>query len=114
MQAEIWEQCAGLNTKKAALDEKVKASTNTARLESLKQELRDLEEKVRATKELIEHEKDTLAASGHEVQALSAELKDDIDILHGLGRQLVGGDDREDELVIAEANRTRLEASATI
>ena len=66
------------------MDAKASASTDTARLESLRQELRALEEKVWATKVLIEQEESSLAASGHEAQDLSAGLKDDHVALQGL------------------------------
>ena len=114
LQAEIRERCTRLNAKKAALDAKVNTSTDTARLETLDQELRAREEKVRATRVLIEQEKNSLATSDCEARSLSAELKDDIDALHGLSCQLVGGDDQEDEALIAGADQVRLEVIAAI
>ena len=85
LQAEIWEQCAQLNEKKVVLDVKAKASSDVSRLELLERELQDLEERVWVTKQLIEAEKASLAASRREVQDLSAELKRDLEALHGLG-----------------------------
>ena len=80
---------------------KAKASTYVARLELLEQELQGLEERVLKTKQLVEAEKASLAATKREVQDLSTELRGDLEVLGGLHRQLVGGDDREDEAVIA-------------
>jgi Tfp pilus assembly protein PilO len=53
LKADIADKCQRLNEKKAALDAKTDTSVSTAELEILRKELKDLEEKVRVTKELI-------------------------------------------------------------
>ena len=63
---------------------------------------------------LIEQEESSLAASTREAQGLSFELKDDIGALRDLRSQLVGGNDREDEALIAGTDRVRMEAIAVI
>ena len=53
LKADITQKCKALNQKKAILDIKVDVSANTNRLDLLKKELAELEEKVRITKKLI-------------------------------------------------------------
>jgi Tfp pilus assembly protein PilO len=50
LKANIADKCQRLNEKKAALDAKTDTSVSTAELETLRKELKDLEERVRATK----------------------------------------------------------------
>ena len=52
LKADITQKCKALNQKKATLD-KADVSANMNRLDLLKKELAELEEKVRTTKELI-------------------------------------------------------------
>ena len=54
LKADITQKCKALNQKKATLDIKADVSANTNRLNLLKKELAELEEKVRTTKELIQ------------------------------------------------------------
>jgi hypothetical protein len=45
---------------------------------------------------------------------LTAQLKTELTELSALSRQVVSGEDKDDEAVIAEADRVRLEAIAAI
>jgi hypothetical protein len=110
----ITERCQSVNKKKAALDAKADMSASTQRLHLLERELEDLEAKVRATKQRIQEEKDLIAGSKQEAAVLTAELKVDLAELSGLSKQVVPGADEEDEAVIAEVDRIRLDAIAAI
>ena len=114
LKADIQARCTHLNSKKSVLDAKVSASTDTARLETLKARLRALEDETRVVKESIAREENSLAASSCEAQGLSSELKDDIASLQSLCGQLIGGDDQGDEAMIAGADRVRLEVLAIV
>jgi hypothetical protein len=80
----------------------------------LDRELEDLKEKVRATEQCIQDEKDLIACSQQEAENLTAQLKTELTELSVLSRQIVLGEDKDDEAVIAEADRVRLEAIAAI
>jgi predicted nucleic acid-binding Zn-ribbon protein len=80
----------------------------------LDRELEDLKEKVRATEQCIQDEKDLIARSQQEAENLTAQLKTELTELSVLNRQIVSGEDKDDEAVIAEADRVRLEAITTI
>jgi seryl-tRNA synthetase len=80
----------------------------------LEKELEDLEAKVRATKQRIQEEKDLIAGSEQEAEALTSELKTDLAELSNLSKQVVPGVDEEDEAVLAEVDRIRLDAIAAI
>ena len=67
LKADITQKCKALNQKKATLDIKVDVSANTNRLNLLKKELAELEEKVRTTKELIQAEEASIANSKQEI-----------------------------------------------
>ena len=54
LKADITQKCKALNQRKATLDTKADVSANMNRLNLLKKELAELEEKVRTTKELIQ------------------------------------------------------------
>ena len=114
LKTDIRARCTQLNAKKAVLDAKVSASTDTARLETLKERLRALEDEARAVRESIAQEESSLAASSREAQDLSSELKGDIASLQSLRRQLVGGDDRADEALIAGVDQIRLDVLAAV
>ncbi|KAK1668047.1 hypothetical protein QYE76_056206 [Lolium multiflorum] len=68
LKADIADKCQRHNEKKAALDAKTDTSVKTAELETLRKELEDLEERVRATKQLIQ-DKEALIAHSHEEAA---------------------------------------------
>jgi hypothetical protein len=110
----ISEMCQSVNKKKAVLDAKVDTSASAQRLHLLERELEDLEAKVRATKQRIQEEKDLIAGSKQEAAILTAELKADLAELSSLSKQVVPGANEEDEAVIAEVDRIRLDAIAAI
>ncbi|KAK1609357.1 hypothetical protein QYE76_033030 [Lolium multiflorum] len=70
--------CQRLNEKKAALDVKTDTSVSTAELETLRKELEDLEERVRATKQLIHDKEALIARSQEEAEGLKAQPKTDL------------------------------------
>jgi predicted nucleic acid-binding Zn-ribbon protein len=80
----------------------------------LEKELEDLEAKVRATKQRIQEEKDLIAGSKQEAEALTSELQADLTELSNLSKQVVPGADEDDEAVLAEVDRIRLDAIAAI
>jgi hypothetical protein len=110
----IAERCQSVNKKKAALDAKADTSASARWVHLLEKELEDLEAKVRATKQRIQEEKDLIAGSKQEAEVLTAELKVDLTELSGLSKQVMPGADEEDEAVIAEVDRVRLDAIAGI
>jgi hypothetical protein len=114
LKANIAERCRSLNKKKAALDAKADTSVHSQRLHLLEKELEDLKARVRATEQRIQEEKDLIASSKREAEALAAQLKVDLAELSALSRQVVPGVDKDDEVVIAEVDRVRLEAIAAI
>jgi hypothetical protein len=114
LKANIVERCRLLNEKKAALDAKVDTSVHSQRLHLLEKELEDVKARVRATEQCIQEEKDLIVSSKQEAAALTAQLKVDLAELSALGRQVVPGVDKDDEAVIAEADRVHLEAIAAI
>jgi DNA repair exonuclease SbcCD ATPase subunit len=114
LKADIAERCRLLNKKKMALDVKVDTSAHSQRFQSLERELEDLKAKVRATEQCIQDEKDLIAHSQQEAENLAAQLKTELTELSVLSRQIVSGEDKDDEAVIAEADRVCLEAIAAI
>jgi hypothetical protein len=114
LRAIIAEMCQSINKKKAALDAKIDTSASAHRLHLLEKELEDLEAKVRATKQRIQEEKDLIAGSKQEAEVLTTELKTDLAELNSLNKQVVPGADEEDEAVLAEVDRIRLDAIAAI
>jgi hypothetical protein len=107
LKANIAERCRSVNEKKAVLDAKADTFVHTQWLLLLKKELEDL-------KKRIQEEKDLIASSKREAEALTAQLKVDLAELSALSKQVVPRVDEEDEAVIAEADRVRLEAIAAI
>jgi hypothetical protein len=103
-----------LNKKKAALDAKADTSVHFQRLQLLENELEDLKAKVWATVQRIQEEKNLIASSLREVENLIAQLKIELTELSALSRQVVSGEDKDDEAVTTEADRVRLEAIAAI
>ncbi|KAK1653255.1 hypothetical protein QYE76_071060 [Lolium multiflorum] len=110
LKADIADKCQRLNEKKAALDAKTDTSVSTAELETLRKELEDLEERVRATKQLIQDKEALIAHSHEEAEGLKAELKTDLAEIRALNKQLVTGQDEDDEAEIAEVDRVRVNA----
>ncbi|KAK1608641.1 hypothetical protein QYE76_032314 [Lolium multiflorum] len=110
LKADIADKCQRLNEKKAALDAKTDTSVSTAELEILRKELEDLEERVRVTKQLIQDKEALIARSHEEAEGLKAELKTDLAEIRALNKQLVTGQDEDDEAEIAEVDRVRATA----
>jgi hypothetical protein len=76
--------------------------------------LEDLKAKVQATEQRIQDEKDLIARSAQEAENLTIQLKTELIELSVLSRQIVSGEDKNDEAVIVEADRVRLDAIAAI
>ena len=110
LKADIADKCQRLNEKKAALDAKTDTSASTAELETLRKELEDLEERVRATKQLIYDKEALIARSQEEAEGLKAQLKTDLAEIRALNKRLVTGEDEDDEAEIAEVDRVRADA----
>lgn len=110
LKADIAQKCTTLNQKKATLDIKANVSANVNRLGLLKKELAELEEKVRTTKELIQAEETSIANSKQETQELTEQIQGEFAEISTLSRQIVTGDDKDDEAVIARADVVRTEA----
>jgi uncharacterized protein involved in exopolysaccharide biosynthesis len=114
VKADIADRCRLVNDKKAALDAKTDTSVSSQRLELLEKELEDPKERVRAIERLIQDEKNLIASSKQEAEDLTTQLKIELVELSALSRQIVSGEDKDDEAAIAEADRVRLEAIAAI
>ncbi|KAK1617010.1 hypothetical protein QYE76_022527 [Lolium multiflorum] len=110
LKVDIADKCRRLNEKKAVLDAKTDTSVSTAELETLRKELADLEERVRATKQLIYDKEALIARSQEEAEGLKAQLKTDLAEIRALNKQLVTGEDEDDEAEIAEVDRVRADA----
>ncbi|KAK1664000.1 hypothetical protein QYE76_052159 [Lolium multiflorum] len=110
LKADIADKCRRLNKKKAALDAKTDTSPSSAELEILRKELKDLEERVRVTKQLIQDKEALIARSNEEAEDLKAELKTDLAEIRALNKQLVMGQDEDDEAEIAEVDCIRASA----
>jgi hypothetical protein len=110
VKADIREKCQLINAKKAALDAKTKSSTSTERLASLKKEREELQKRLRENEQLIHDEEVSIANSKQEVDSLTNQLKAELSELHTLRQRIVTGEDKDDEAVIAKADRIRAEA----
>jgi hypothetical protein len=75
----------------------------------LKRELKDFKERVRATERLIQDEKNFMASSKQKAEDLTTQLKIELVELSILSRQIVSGEDKDDEAAIAEVDRVHLE-----
>ena len=103
-----------LNEKKTALDAKADTSASSQKLALLEKELENLKESVRATEKSIQDEKANIASSKQEAQDLTAQLKAELEELNTLSQQIVPGEDKDDEAVIAEVDLVRAEAIRAI
>jgi uncharacterized protein involved in exopolysaccharide biosynthesis len=110
----IAERCRLVNDKKAALDAKTDTSASSQRCELLERELEDLKERARATDRLIQDKKNLIASSKQEAEDLTTQLKIYLAELSTLSRQIVLGEDKDDEAAITEVDCVRLEAIAAI
>jgi hypothetical protein len=88
--------------------------TGSQRLDLLKRELEGLKERVQATEQLIQDEKNFIASSKQEAEDLATQLKIELAELSILSRQIVSGEDNDDEAVITEVVRVCLEATGAI
>ena len=104
------QKCKLLNQKKATLDAKADISESTKRLNLLEKELMELEEKVRSTQRLIQEEKATIANAKQEAQEMTEQIQAEFAEISTLSRQIVTGDDKHDEAIIARADTVRREA----
>jgi uncharacterized protein involved in exopolysaccharide biosynthesis len=114
LKTDIAEKCRLVNDKKAALDAKTDTSASSQRLELLERELEDLKQRVWATEQLIQDEKNLIASSKQEAEDLTTQLKTEPVELSTLSRQMVSGEDKDDEAAIVEVDRVRLEAIEAI
>ena len=80
------------------------------RLDLLKKELAELEEKVSTTKKLIQAEEASIANSKQETQEIAEQIQAEFAEISTLSRQIVTGDDKDDEAIIARADVIRTEA----
>ena len=110
LKADIAEKCKMLNQKKATLDAKADISASTRRLSLLEKELAELEEKVRTTQRLIQEEKASIANSKQKAQEITEQIRAEFAEINTLSQQIVTGDDKDDEAVIARADAIRAEA----
>ena len=110
LKADITQKCKALNQKKAILDIKADVSANTNRLDLLKKELAKLEEKVRTTKELIQAEETSIANSKQETREITEQIQAEFAEISTLSRQMVTGNDKDDEAIVARADAVRTEA----
>jgi len=110
LKADITQKCKALNQKKATLDIKADMSANMNRLDLLKKELVELEEKVCTTKELIQAEEASIANSKQETQEIAEQIQAEFAEISTLSRQIISGDDKDDEEIIARADAVRAEA----
>ena len=109
LKADITQKCKALNQKKATLDIKADVSANTNRLNLLKKELAELEEKVRTTKELIQAEETSLANSKQEIQQIAEQIQAEFAEIRTLSWQMVTGNDKDDEAIVARVDAVRTE-----
>jgi hypothetical protein len=68
----------------------------------------------RESERLIQDEKNLIASSKQEAEGLTTQLKIELAELCALSRQIVLGEDKDDEAAITEASHVRLEAIAAI
>jgi len=110
LKTDIAQKCKALNQKKATLDAKADVSENTRRLNLLEKELIELEEKVRTTQRLIQEEQASIANSRQEAQEMTEQIQAEFAEISTLSRQIISGDDKDDEEIIARADVVRADA----
>ena len=110
LKADIAQKCKMLNQKKATLDAKADISANITQLNLLEKELAGLEEKVRITQKLIQEDKASIANSKREAQEMTEQIRAEFAEISTLSQQIVTGDDKDDEAIIARADAVRAEA----
>ena len=70
----------------------------------------ELEEKVRNTQKLIQEEKASIANSKQKAQEMTEQIQAEFAEISTLSRQIISGDDKDDEEIIARADAVRAEA----
>ena len=70
----------------------------------------ELEERVRNTQRLIQEEKVSIANSKQEAQEMTEQMQAEFAEISTLSHQIVTGDDKDDEEIIAKADTMRAEA----
>ena len=110
LKTDIAQKCKALNQKKAILDVKADMSANMNRLDLLKKELAELEEKVRTTKKIIQVEEASIANSEQETQEIAEQIQAEFVEISTLNRQIVTSDNKDDKAIIARADAVRTEA----
>ena len=70
----------------------------------------ELEEKVRTTKELIQAKETSIANSKQETQKISEQIQAEFAEISTLSRQIVSGNDKDDEAIVVRADAVRTEA----
>ena len=96
------------------MDDKADTSAITRRLDTLKLELEHHEERVRAIKQLIEEDEALIIHSQQEAETLTVQIKTELVELTTLSKQILVGEDKDDEAVIARADRVRVDAVQAI
>ena len=69
-----------------------------------------LEEKVRTTKKLIQAEEASIASSKQETKEIAEQIQAEFAEISTLSRQIISGDDKDDEAIIARADAVFAEA----
>ena len=92
------------------LHAKADVSASTRRLNLLEKELVELEEKVRTTQRLIQEEKASIANSKQEAQEMTEQIQAEFAKISTLSQQIVTGDDKDDEAIIARVDAVCAEA----
>src|SRR6185503_13600043 len=110
LKADITQKCKLLNQKKATLDANADISESTRWLNLLEKELMELEEKVHNAQRLIQEEKASIANSKQEAQEMTEQIQAGFVEISTLSRQIISGDDKDDEEIIARADAVRAEA----
>ena len=70
----------------------------------------ELKEKVRSTKKLIQAEEASIANSKQETQEIAEQIQAEFVEISTLSRQIVTGNDNDDEAIIARADAIRTKA----
>jgi uncharacterized lipoprotein YehR (DUF1307 family) len=70
----------------------------------------ELEERARNTQRLIQEEKTSIANSQQEAQKMTEQIQAEFAEISTLSRQIVTGDDKDDEEIIARTDAVRAEA----
>ena len=70
----------------------------------------ELEEKVRNTQRLIQEEKASIANSKQKAHEMTEQIQAEFAEISTLSRQIIPGDDKDDEEIIARADAVRADA----